>query len=79
MKSSTTEEAMRRKRNVHVNDDEPALDISSLIDVCFLLLIYFIVTSTMQPREQDLPMTLPTINATNAPIDRANSSWIVDE
>ena len=50
---------MRRKRNLNVSDDEPILDISSLIDVCFLLLIYFIVTSTIQPREQDLPMTLP--------------------
>jgi len=30
--------------------DEPTLDISSLIDVCFLLLIYFLVTTTIQPR-----------------------------
>ncbi len=50
---------MRRKRNLNLSDDEPVLDISSLIDVCFLLLIYFLVTSTIQPREQDLPMTLP--------------------
>ena len=27
--------------------DEPTLDISSLIDVCFLLLIYFLVTTTI--------------------------------
>lgn len=46
---------------MNVSDDEPALDISSLIDVCFLLLIFFIVTSTIQPREQDLPMTLPGV------------------
>ncbi len=51
---------MRRKRNLNLSDDEPKLDISSLIDVCFLLLIYFLVTSTILPREQDLPMTLPT-------------------
>jgi biopolymer transport protein ExbD len=50
---------MKRNRNVNVRDEEPILDISSLIDVCFLLLIYFIVASTIQPREQDLPMTLP--------------------
>lgn len=48
------------KRNHHSNKDrsspldEPTLDISSLIDVCFLLLIYFLVTTTIQPREQDL-------------------------
>lgn len=39
--------------------DEPRLDISSLIDVCFLLLIYFLVTTTIQPREMDLKMRLP--------------------
>ncbi len=39
--------------------DDPALDISSLIDVCFLLLIYFIVTSTISPREQDLTIGPP--------------------
>ena len=40
--------------------DEPTLDISSLIDVCFLLLIYFLVTTTIQPREQDLKTNLPS-------------------
>lgn len=50
---------MRRKRDLNVFDDDPVLDISSLIDVCFLLLIFFIVTSTIQPRERDLPMTVP--------------------
>ncbi len=38
---------------------DPALDMSSLIDVCFLLLIYFLVTSTIAPRETDLGMALP--------------------
>ncbi len=38
---------------------DPALDISSLIDVCFLLLVYFLVTSTIQPRETDLQLQLP--------------------
>ena len=53
-----------KKRTLTQSDDaliadEPTLDISSLIDVCFLLLIYFLVTTTIQPREQDLKMTLP--------------------
>ena len=34
----------------------PRLDLSSLIDVSFLLLIYFLVTSTLDPREADLKM-----------------------
>lgn len=46
-------------RPVEENAD-PALDVSSLIDVCFLLLIYFLVTSTIVPRESDLGMQLPT-------------------
>jgi biopolymer transport protein ExbD len=36
------------------------LDISSLIDVCFLLLIYFLVATTIQKSEQDMPLRLPT-------------------
>ena len=52
-----------------MEDDEPALDISSLIDVCFLLLIYFLVTSTITPREQDLPMTLPSSQMSDAPLE----------
>ena len=51
---------MSRHKYSHAEAEaEPQLDISSLIDVCFLLLIYFLVTSTIQPREQDLAMALP--------------------
>ena len=49
----------RKKVSDNLDEDEPGLDISSLIDVCFLLLIYFLVTTTIQPREQDLRMALP--------------------
>ncbi len=54
----------RRKKGYVAEDDEPALDISSLIDVCFLLLIYFIVTSQIVPQEKDLPMTIPSSQST---------------
>lgn len=50
----------RHKRYEAVEESDPALDISSLIDVCFLLLIYFLVTSTIKPRETDLGMALPS-------------------
>lgn len=53
----------RHKKSAVEPESEPELDISSLIDVCFLLLIYFITTSTITPREQDLGMALPA----NAP------------
>ncbi len=49
----------RHKKYQAAEDSNPALDISSLIDVCFLLLIYFIVTSTITPKETDLIMALP--------------------
>jgi biopolymer transport protein ExbD len=39
--------------------EEPTVDISSLIDIAFLLLLYFLVTSTLQPEEADLGMSLP--------------------
>lgn len=52
----------RHKKYQAEEESDPALDISSLIDVCFLLLIYFIVTSTITPRESDLGMALPAAN-----------------
>lgn len=45
---------------------EPALDMSSLIDVSFLLLIYFLVTSTLDPKEADLGIALPTTESSAA-------------
>jgi biopolymer transport protein ExbD len=50
----------RHKTLILENEGDTTLDISSLIDVCFLLLIYFIVTSTITPRESDLGMELPS-------------------
>ncbi len=37
---------------------EGRADVSSLVDVAFLLLIYFLVTSTLMPREGDLEMAM---------------------
>ena len=50
----------RRKKGLELEEDEPMVDISSLIDVCFLLLIYFIVTSTIAQPESDLMLSLPS-------------------
>lgn len=57
----------RKKKAENLEEDEPGLDISSLIDVCFLLLIYFLVTTTIQPREQDLKMSLPAAAPSDTP------------
>lgn len=61
----------RKKKMPQEQMDNPALDISSLIDVSFLLLIYFLVTSTLEPRESDLSMELPTDSgpASNIKVD----------
>ena len=48
----------RHRRAEAFEEDEPELDISSLIDICFLLLIYFIVTTTIKLKEQDLQLAL---------------------
>lgn len=55
----------RHKKYSHEDDNNPELDISSLIDVCFLLLIYFIVTSSVAIRESDLAMSLPAAAPSN--------------
>jgi len=51
------------------NGENPGLDISSLIDVSFLLLIYFLITSTLEPKEGDIKLSLagvpPTMGAVN--------------
>ena len=59
----------RHKRSAKAEEDEPKLDISSLIDATFLLLIYFLVTTTIQPREQDVQMTLPAAAPSEVPPD----------
>ena len=52
---------MARHRKYLAEDSaEPGLDISSLIDVCFLLLIYFLVATTIQKKEVDVPLALPS-------------------
>lgn len=63
---------MARHKTILIEpDSDPQLDISSLIDVCFLLLIYFLVTSTIAPRERDLQLALPPDNklADSSPIE----------
>jgi biopolymer transport protein ExbD len=52
---------MARHRKYQQDEEaNPGLDISSLIDVCFLLLIYFLVATTIQKKEVDVPLALPS-------------------
>ena len=57
----------RHKKMQRPEDDEPGLDISSLIDVCFLLLIYFLVTTQIVKKEQELDMAMPSSMPSDTP------------
>ena len=47
-------------------EEDPVLDISPLIDVAFLLLIYFLVTTTLQKSEADLSLVLPGVEKSDS-------------
>ena len=57
---------MPKKSNPFKNQPEPETDISPMIDVAFLLLIYFLVTTTLQKNEADLSLTLPGVSAADS-------------
>lgn len=50
----------RHIRAEALEEDEPELNIASLIDIVFLLLIYFLVTTTIKKKETDLQLALPS-------------------
>lgn len=50
-----------KSRSLFAHGDSPELNISPLIDVAFLLLIYFLVTTTLIKQEADLSMALPGV------------------
>ena len=54
-RSTSSDDAFSRKRS----ESDAELDITPMIDVTFLLLIFFMVTSTMQPDEVlDIPTSV---------------------
>jgi biopolymer transport protein ExbD len=59
----------RHQRPDPPEDDEPELNISSMIDICFLLLIYFLVTTTIKKKERDVDMALPSAAPSDAQPD----------
>lgn len=66
----------RHKTYSSADLDQPGLDISSLIDVCFLLLIYFLVTSSILPRENDLGLGLAGKPPVGAALDQIEPLYI---
>lgn len=57
---------MPKKSDPFANQPAPDADISPMIDVAFLLLIYFIVTTTLQKNEADLSLTLPGVSSSDS-------------
>ena len=51
------------KSDPFIDQEEPQLEISPLIDIAFLLLIYFLVTTTLQKAEADLSLVLPGVES----------------
>lgn len=45
----------------HSQIEDPVLDVSSLIDMVFLLLVYFMVTASLVKSEGDLSLELPGV------------------
>ena len=58
--------ARRKVSNPFDEELEPELNISPLIDVGFLLLIYFLVTTTLEPQEADIGLILPGVATTES-------------
>ncbi len=59
----------RHRRVERPEEDKPELSISPLIDICFLLLIYFLVTTTIKQKERDTTMQLPSAAPTDVQPD----------
>lgn len=81
--------ARRKNSNPFEEDAAPELDVSPLIDVGFLLLIYFLVATTLLKEEADLSLVLPGIAAIQSEpvrvdsmriqIDGDSAVWVNDE
>jgi biopolymer transport protein ExbD len=52
----------RHSSSPFIKHEDPEFNISPLIDVAFLLLIYFLVTTTLIKQEADLSMALPGVS-----------------
>ncbi|MBT3295521.1 MAG: biopolymer transporter ExbD [Verrucomicrobia bacterium] len=57
-------------------ESEPELDIASLIDMVFLLLIYFMVTASLVKSEGDLGLKLPGVVQQSVAVDMPDEQII---
>ncbi|MDQ8184052.1 biopolymer transporter ExbD [Pelagicoccus sp. SDUM812002] len=64
---------MKRKS---ARDEAGELPIAPMIDVVFLLLVYFMVSSSIQKQEADIGFSLPAIVKTNEPVSFPDEQMI---
>ena len=65
---------MSKKKVKQSDDDYGKVNLSPMIDCCFLLLIFFVVTQKIIMNEQDLKVKVPT-----APKSTEETSRAIDE
>ncbi|MFH2002102.1 MAG: biopolymer transporter ExbD [Planctomycetota bacterium] len=63
-----------RKR---MESEAPIINISSLLDVMFILLIFFLATSTFQQEEHDIQVNLPEHNDTGS-LSSASKTLVIN-
>lgn len=56
--------------------EEPAINIASLIDLVFLLLVYFMVAASLQKSEADLSIRLPGMVAQKQSVEMPDEQLI---
>lgn len=57
-RTATRHAATTARMGSESDSGNPTLDLSSLVDIAFLLLIYFLVTSSLDPKEADLGFSM---------------------
>jgi len=50
----------------HIEEGDSGIDTSPLVDVLFILIIFFLVTTTFQQQERDVKVNLPDTDASQA-------------
>ena len=57
---------------INTDDDDISVDMGPLIDCVFLLLIFFLVSTTMKKPEQEIPVELPEPSLASTAMSSAN-------
>lgn len=57
-------------------DPKPSIPIAPMIDVVFLLLMYYLVTSTLDKQEADISFQLPGVVEQTEPVDMPDEQII---